>query len=526
VTDPIGPEIILFTVAGLMLFFAAYAVAHRRIRAAAEFGRLMIAAAIYALGYGLELAQGEIGPMMSAIRFEYLGIATAPAFWLMFALKFSRAAKSRPWHAIALLVIPLVTLVSVWTNDAHHLFYAATWVRHDTPFPVFGFEKAPLYWLNFANIQFCLAAGTIILVVQAVRSTSHIRGQALLAAVGATAPWIGTILYALGLVPGGLEPSSFFLALAGLAFSLAIFRLGFLQLVPAARDKAIESMREGFIVVDSGGQILDANATAARLLGDWVMQENFIGRLREGRSHAAVKGGDGAAPEILGEALKGDMSELEISLDRGRKGMLRLAIQIFPVQTDKGRRRGKGILVRDITETRALLDQLSELAGTDELTGLSNRRRFHEFADKEFAIAVREGRHLAVAILDIDHFKLVNDSYGHAVGDIALKEFATRLAQSIREADILCRYGGEEFAILLPGAEGSSAFIAIERVRRGATISDVVWDGGRFAINASAGVYSAIPDRTSSLDAFLDKADSALYEAKEAGRDRTRLHQG
>lgn len=517
----IGPEILLYAVTALMLFFSAYAMANRRIRGATEFSALMASAGIYALGYGLELAQDELGSILAAIYFEYLGIATAPAFWLLFALTFTRTKKLPRSLKAAVLVIPCIVIASAWTNDFHHLYYAKTWVDRTGPFPVFGFEQGPLYWLQFFYLELCLAAGTAVVLIHAFRSPRQIRRQSIMAAFGASLPWLGTVLYALDFVPWGLDPTAFILSISGVAFSLSIFRLGFLQVVPAARDKAIESLRDGFIVIDDGGMILDSNEAARKLLAGWPINEGEILGERgpkEGEEAASL----GEIRKLLGTGTAEFEHAFGLSKDKPR----RLAFQSFPVQFGKRGKKGKGILIRDVTENAALLSRLSDLAGTDELTGLSNRRRFQEFASKEFAFAVRDGRHVAVAILDIDHFKDVNDRFGHAAGDLALKEFTARLTENIREADILCRYGGEEFAVLLPGAEPESAFTAIERVRVGAVIPAIAWNGTSFPIKSSAGVYSAVPGKASTLDAFLDQADSALYEAKTAGRDRTVLRKG
>ena len=509
--DASGPIIILFVVASLMIFFSAFAAAHRRVLGAAEFGYLMAASAVYALGYGLELCQNDLRAMISVIRFEYIGIATLPAFWLLFALRFSGNARPKPGFVAALFVVPLVVLVVLWSNEAQHWYYARSWVDGDGAFPVFGFEPGPFYWINFAFLQICSIAGNFVLVRYALRAPQFLRRQALIAAIGSMGPWLGNAAYLMGWVPWGLDPSAFFLSVAGIFFSLAIFRLGFLELVPAARDRAIESLRDGFLVVDGSGHIIDANEAAGRLLGDWARRKGEVLR-------AEAPGG-----QELARILKEGEAEIEFSLVDAKGEERRLVAQAFPVMVGRCAKKGSGIMVRDITETAALLARLGELAGTDELTGLANRRRFFEYSSRQLSIAIREASPISVAILDIDHFKNFNDRFGHAVGDRVLREFSLRLARSLREADILCRYGGEEFAILLPGADAEAAFGAIERVRRLASGATIHGAEGDVEIRASAGVYSAVPGKDSSLDGFLEEADKALYEAKTRGRDRTIL---
>ena len=511
-TDSTGFVIFLAVVGASMLFFAAYAAAQRRVRAAPQFAGLMGASAVYALGYSLELSKTTVEDMLAVIRFEYLGIAAVPAFWLLFALAFSTRRRPTPILIAAIFAVPAIILAAVWTNDSFHLYYARVWARHDGPFPVFGFERGPLYWLFSAYIQFCVLVGNGAFIVHALRSPRFVRSQSLVAVLGALAPWLGNTCYQLGLVPWGLDASPFFSVFSGFCFSFALFRLGFFELVPAARDRAIESLRDGFLVVDRTGHVVDSNEAAGRLLGDWT---RLLGESLE-------KGGAGAA-ELAGIVAKGE-GEVEFSLKAPDGAARRLVAQSFPVRGGRrSRSDGSGVMIRDVTENAALLARLNQLAGTDELTGLYNRRRFFKLASREFSIAVREGRSLGAAIFDIDHFKSVNDRFGHAAGDAVLRGFASRLAGALREGDILCRYGGEEFAVVYPSAAPQAAFAATERIRLAACAGPVEWAGGELDIRASAGVYAAVPDRDAVIDDFLEEADKALYEAKAGGRNRTVL---
>jgi diguanylate cyclase (GGDEF)-like protein len=492
-----------------MLFFSAYAIARKRVRAAPEFCRLMIASAVYALGYGLELTQTTIGGILTVVRIEYPAIVAAPVFWLFFALAFSRVPRPRPAVVSLAFLVPLLVVVAVWANDATHLYYARTWINTDGPFPVLAFERGPVYFVGMIYFQACVVVGDVALILYAVRSPRSLRKQAVVAVVGSLGPWLGNLCYITGRSPWGIDPLPFSLALSGCFCAIALFGLGLFELVPAARDRAIESLRDGFIVVDDRGRILDANESAGRLLGEWAS--------REGGSLVESEVG---GPELLGLLEKGE-AEVQFAISSPRGELRRLSAHSFPVRVGRRGRKGSGIVVRDVTENAALLERLAELAGTDDLTGLYNRRRFAECAARELAIAIREGRFFTAAIFDIDYFKEVNDSHGHAVGDVVLSEFASRLSAAVREIDILCRYGGEEFALVLPGSDDGAAFAAVERIRLAATSRPVAFEGGALELRASAGVYSAIPAKGDVIDAFLDEADRALYEAKEKGRDRT-----
>jgi diguanylate cyclase (GGDEF)-like protein len=171
------------------------------------------------------------------------------------------------------------------------------------------------------------------------------------------------------------------------------------------------------------------------------------------------------------------------------------------------------------TKTRRLLTEVQRLAITDELTGLHNRRHFFELAEREFQRVQRFGHPLSAVMLDIDHFKQVNDAYGHFAGDQALREVAGRCAQNVRAIDILGRYGGEEFALLLPETDWVAAQHMAERLARCVADTPIATDRAALSITISAGVAAASPD-TPDLLTLLNAADMALSAAKRAGRNR------
>ena len=163
-----------------------------------------------------------------------------------------------------------------------------------------------------------------------------------------------------------------------------------------------------------------------------------------------------------------------------------------------------------------LFTRVRELATTDMLTGLNNRDHFWHLAGQLIAAATRYGRPLAALMLDIDHFKEVNDTYGHAVGDDVLRVVASRLDSVVRSADVLGRSGGEEFAVLLP--ESGDAEALAERLRATVSATPVVTDAGPIVVTISVGIAQLLDG--DDLDALLARADAAMYRSKAAGRDQ------
>lgn len=174
----------------------------------------------------------------------------------------------------------------------------------------------------------------------------------------------------------------------------------------------------------------------------------------------------------------------------------------------------------DLSRLKELEEQLRQQATTDELTNLWNRRYFTRRARREVALAQRKKRPLAVLMIDLDHFKDVNDAHGHAMGDAVLVEVSTRLRQELRETDMLARLGGEEFVALLPETDPDTAAAVAERLRHAIAAAplDVEADPA-LRITVSIGVASMRgPD--DALDGMLRRADRALYRAKDTGRNR------
>jgi len=172
-------------------------------------------------------------------------------------------------------------------------------------------------------------------------------------------------------------------------------------------------------------------------------------------------------------------------------------------------------------ELQVAKNEAERIARIDILTGIYNRRAFYEMAPKYIAAAKRSNRPLSVVMLDIDHFKSINDTYGHAVGDIVLVSIANMIKHEIRESDIVGRLGGEEFVILLPDSDRDGAFKIVERLRQ--KVQSMNFPGYDFNVTSSFGIV--LNTAHESIDRLLKNADSALYDAKNRGRNQTIVYE-
>jgi two-component system, cell cycle response regulator len=165
-------------------------------------------------------------------------------------------------------------------------------------------------------------------------------------------------------------------------------------------------------------------------------------------------------------------------------------------------------------------EEIYRLTVVDALTGLWNRRHLFDFLTRELSRSARHGRALSLAVLDIDHFKRVNDTYGHAAGDAVLRDVAARLKAQTRADELAARFGGEEFALVLPEAGTTEAVAACERLR--ADIAGCCFRCGDYAVSVtvSVGVVTTAGGSETTAEALFKFADARLYEAKAAGRNR------
>ncbi len=288
---------------------------------------------------------------------------------------------------------------------------------------------------------------------------------------------------------------------------------------PIARTLVMDHLPDPIVVLDGRGRIVDANQAAQSGLG-----------LRP----------YGDVPVPLGTLWASTRQEVAETthLELDVAGVAGPHPRMFEVRVtrlgERGRHSHSAILLRDVTDRermeRELLQasealrganqDLKRLANTDVLTGLANRRRFMEVLEGEIDRAERYDRPLSLVLVDLDHFKEVNDTHGHAGGDEVLRATAGVLASVCRDVDLAARIGGEEFAILLPETRASGAERVAERVRsRIAQGHHRAPSGAGFRITASAGVAS-LGREVGSGEALLQAADDALYRAKGEGRNR------
>ncbi|HKJ53447.1 MAG TPA: GGDEF domain-containing protein [Gammaproteobacteria bacterium] len=172
-----------------------------------------------------------------------------------------------------------------------------------------------------------------------------------------------------------------------------------------------------------------------------------------------------------------------------------------------------------VRELRQQINELSALVATDALTGLFNFRHFKAMLQTEMDRSKRSGIPTSLAMVDLDHFKRVNDNYGHEIGNQALQHLADILMSEVRTTDIVCRYGGEEFAMIFPETHLNLAVKVADRIRNQIASRPLIVEDKKIAITASMGISVYMKTSVLDIDDFIESVDKYLYEAKQSGRN-------
>lgn len=290
-----------------------------------------------------------------------------------------------------------------------------------------------------------------------------------------------------------------------------------------------KAMLDGFVVVDDTGKILKANPLIAQVCG---LSTKQILSLSSFDKLLSMKVGEEAISiqDILRNELPTRIDEVSASGSNGKE--LHLMLGYFPLKKGDAIV-GGWLLVRDITAEAQLQGKYKDKAEksiTDPMTGLFNRGHFEDYLKSQDEQLVRlpfdsDHRNLSVIMFDIDHFKKINDRLGHPAGDYVIKMVSLIIQKTFRKTDVLCRYGGEEFLVILPASNLEGSAIAGEKVRLAIEAFKFEFEGQQIPVSISGGVAQLNVGHELGKDAIA-RADSALYFSKQSGRNRISLHDG
>lgn len=474
-----------------------------------------VAVCWWSAGQALWLGEQDPERLAGILRFQYVAVAAVPVLWYWFAAAhagYRRWLRPSRMLLVALPSIAFLVLVFQYAPEQPNLMWRDMILPPEVP--IARMRQGPGFWL-FAIFGYGLIALSSVLLFVVYAHVPHYRSQMLVTVFAPVLPAVLNVLFLAGVTPMTTDPTPLGFAVSCGFIIWALSRRRLLDIAPLARALAFEHLHDAVIVLDTRNRIVDANEAANRLLG--TPEQALAGR---------------TLAEVMPELPAWSASHL-CTLVRARHEY-HLQVSLEPIAGPHGTTEGLVLTLRDVTAMESMNQQLREakaqlqeanlelerFAHTDVLTGLANRRLLIQRLDQEFARARRHGLGLALAMIDLDHFKRVNDRRGHLVGDEVLAATGATLLALKRPADVAARYGGEELALLLTDIDAEGALAAIRRVwqaLRGNRHRDS--QGESFGVTCSIGI-AILDDSDETPNALIARADRALYRAKAEGRDR------
>ncbi|MDL0436019.1 MULTISPECIES: histidine kinase N-terminal 7TM domain-containing protein [unclassified Niallia] len=503
--------IVIMTVGGvLQLVLAFIGYTNRHVFAGTRtFAWLSLFSAIYAFGHALELTSSTGKGIMFWVVFQYLGMPFSAPATLILVLQYIGLDKHLNRKTLLLYyLIPVLTFLFIVTNDFHHLFYKQVNFVQSHGALLLDMTVGQWYVVHGSYTFGTLFAGANILIWYWIKSKTKHWKQVLTLLIGILLPITTSLLYLLGLTPYGIDPVPIVMGITGLLYLWAIMSTHMLTVAPVAKDYLFESMRDAVIVLDLSGKIVEFNPLAS-LLFPSLKNGKQIDDIMEDRDRLLA----------FGDRIINDDTVYEMEWkDSGKYYQVRIS----PIHKRNHILVGTAIVIIDITELKVVQKQLRELAYKDGLTKIYNRTFFMEKSKEVISRDRGAQDYTSLLLFDVDHFKGINDTFGHFAGDDALRHIVSVTQGLLKEDMLFGRYGGEEFIVLLPGYSLESAAEIGHSIRSCLENSSFYSKAEKIAITASFGVAATenISHPEAALSELVEKADVALYEAKRNGRNR------
>jgi len=469
---------------------------------------------VYLLGFLLELTSVNAEEAYTAVKVLYAGASFVGTFAFFFTADFCNVKLHVVFIKAFMIVISLVINIFVWTNKFHHLIFLDYSFKTEFVHSL-TFTPGHIYFLNRSYTTVCMIMAAALLFFQIKKWKGKYRKQLFTIFICLVIPVVIDIVSYVSIITGINRYQIYFtsLSLAIMNFFLyrEVMQFNVHEIITMATETAMENIKEGFILVDANNNFLSANPAATEILpGIYI--------LMNGESIFSTLGW----PEELKDLEKDSVGFSIVSENpKVIEKTMFFRASISPVYARNNAQVARVILLADITDSVRLMKELENAAYIDGLTGIYNRKHFIELANVDVERALRLNQTIYTAMLDLDFFKEVNDTHGHAAGDMVLKAIAGIIRQTIRAYDLLCRYGGEEFALLILDLDASEAFSLMERIRENIESMIINYESIEINITCSIGLAEFL--RTDTLESSIKKSDEALYAAKNSGRNLVKV---
>jgi diguanylate cyclase (GGDEF)-like protein len=465
--------------------------------------------AVFSFAYILELMSSNLKEAKFWLGLEYLVMPFIPAFLLWMCAEYS-GIRIRQRYLYLLFFTPILTVFTHHTNGLHHLYYTSVGLKEGLPFPILDLEYGPFFYVHSLYLFICLSISIAILLMQLTSSLFRFKMQIIMMVTGLFVPIVANHFYLNDLSPYGIDLGPVSMSVSFILHGLALFTYKMFNVLPIAREKVFDSMREGVIVLDQNGALVDYNQSMLAVTPE-------LNALAIGKPINTVLSQNRKLAERICQGEECDYkSEWEGEISH-------FQIRFSPVYRKNITLIGTIITFTNITERVILQEKLKRLARYDGLTGVYNRTYFLEKAQKLLEL---NGENASIILFDIDHFKKVNDTYGHETGDRVLTEVARIASECLGKDDVIGRYGGEEFVIFLSEASAADAYVTADIIRSRIAENLIENDRHFVKVSSSFGVSAIIQSTETEnqrIKQAMGKADLALYEAKRNGRNKVQI---
>jgi len=525
----IHPYAILSILSAIITLIASIASWRRSVPGSRILSLLLMSTAIWCGFYSTYWLDISADAKLFWLDIMSIGPCALPTLFLMFALAFTHNDRWLTKRNLLLLSIqPGVSLLLQWTNNYHHLSFLSITPIQGPGLITMEFVRGPWYFVDTVYSYAIVGIAFLVLSQAALRSSPLYLNQYRLMMIGCLIPWVADIYSELSFDQwNGLDLTPMTFGLSGVVFAFAVLRARFMSLIPVARSHLVENMRDGILVLDAQNRIVDINPAMKNFIAGepasyigknafdvfqtWMEKTDLFLNATETRAELKI-------PKDPSRYMDLHVTTLyeEGQLLNGRLMVFRDISE--SKQVEKRLRYVNDRLQGQLIEIGLLQSKLREQAIRDPLTDIFNRRYLDETLDRELSRAGRENYPVCVIMIDIDHFKRVNDTYGHEAGDLVLKAIAETLSEQSRRGDFACRYGGEEFVVALPNMTLETAHERAEDLRKSLNRLRVPYEYYSLSVTISMGI-ACFPENGLTRNAILRAADQAMYAAKQAGRD-------
>ena len=517
-----------FIAAGISIVTTILVWRRRSVRGGIALFLLFLAVSEWAFFNGLESAAVGRDAKILFSKIVYVGAQSSPVFLLLFALKFSgRVEKIQPVSITGLFLIPTVIVSLAATNESHHLIWSGF-----APGPSGSnsliYLHGPAFWIGLTYIYMLVSFSTALLAVSAVKSQKIYRIQSLTLLLASIMPWLGTFLYLLKPNPfPGLEMISISFVFTELFLLIGIARGNLMDYIPVAHELVFKNIDEGVVIFDEKMRIIDLNPAAGRLLKVDFPQlidrpqkndEEFLRIIQPYFNKEKSNRFETVSPHNSEVWLNISVSPL-----RNERNLFLGWVAICEDSTlrklaEDELRRINQKLGAQLDDISRLENQLREQIKRDALTGVYNRGYLEEVLKHEISRAKINQTCLSLMMLDVDDFKVINDTFGHKAGDVVVIELGRFLEDKTRENDCVSRFGGDEFVLILPGMDNEDARQRAEILCQ--EIHDLKFSIHDLDLPVTVSIgLSTYPKDGRTNDDLLGAADAALYLAKHSGKD-------